>query len=153
VLREASWSRASEPSSSCWQEDGTERKKESSVLGQYRGSNHRRRADPPRLEEGSLIPSDVPDGLTNINGSEIAAQFENSEDYRHLCCMSEEFDPSDYSFVVKRRGSPAKPWRWEIYRAGRSGLVECSPSFFEGMAEAAKEGKKALARFLAKQAA
>jgi hypothetical protein len=64
-----------------------------------------------------------------------------------------EFDPSDYSFVVKRRGSPAKPWRWEIYRAGRSGLVECSPGFFESMAEAAKEGKKALARFLAKQAA
>jgi hypothetical protein len=48
-------------------------------------------------EEGSLVPSDVPDGLTNINGSEIAAQFENSDDYRHLCCMSEEFDPSDYS--------------------------------------------------------
>jgi hypothetical protein len=68
-------------------------------------------------------------------------------------CMSEEFDPSDYSFVVKRRGGPAKPWRWEIYRAGRSGLVECSPGFFESMAEAAKEGKKALARFLAKQAA
>jgi len=105
------------------------------------------------LEEGSLVPSDVPDGPTNINGSEIAAQFENSEDYRHLCCMSEEFDPSDYSFVVKRRGSSAKPWRWEIYRAGRSGLVECSPGFFEGMAEAAKEGRKALARFLAKQAA
>jgi hypothetical protein len=54
---------------------------------------------------------------------------------------------------VKRRGSPAKPWRWEIYRAGRSGLVECSPDFFESMAEAAKEGKKALARFLVKQAA
>jgi hypothetical protein len=87
-------------------------------------------------------------GLTNINGSEIAAQFENSKDYRHLCCMSEEFDPSDYSFVVKGRGSRAKPWRWEIYSAGRSGLVECSPGFFEGMAEAAKEGKKALARFL-----
>jgi hypothetical protein len=32
-------------------------------------------------------------------------------------------------------------------------LVECSPGFFEGMAEAAKEGKKALARFLTKQAA
>jgi hypothetical protein len=67
--------------------------------------------------------------------------------------MSEEFDPSDYSFVVKRRGSSAKPWRWEIYRAGRSGLVECSPGFFESMAEAAKEGKEALGRFLAKQAA
>lgn len=57
--------------------------------------------------------------------------------------MSEEFDPSDYSFVVKRRGSPAKPWRWEIYRAGRSGPVESSPVFFESMAKAIKEGKKA----------
>ena len=64
------------------------------------------------------------------------------------------FDPSDYSFVVKRRGrTAAKPWRWEIYRAGRSGPLESSPGFLETMAEAAKEGKKALARFLAKQAA
>ena len=118
-----------------------------------RVKSRRRRLCQEDPEEGLFVPSDVPDGLTNINGSEMAAQFENSEDYRHLCCMSEEFDPSDYSFVVKRRGSPAKPWRWEIYRAGRSGLVECSPGFFEGMAEAAKEGKKALARFLAKQAA
>jgi hypothetical protein len=118
-----------------------------------RVKSRRRRLRQEAPEEGSLVPSDVPDGLTNINGSEIAAQFENSDDYRHLCCMSEEFDPSDYSFVVKRRGSTAKPWRWEIYRAGRSGLVECSPGFFESMAEAAKEGKKALARFLAKQAA
>jgi hypothetical protein len=118
------------------------------------GSNHGGGGSAKRTpEEGLLVPSDVPDGLTNINGSEIAAQFENSEDYRHLCCMSEGFDPSDYSFVVKRRGASAKPWRWEIYRAGRSGPVECSPGFFETMAEAAKEGKKALARFLAKQAA
>jgi hypothetical protein len=67
--------------------------------------------------------------------------------------MSEGFDPSHYSFVVKRRGSPAKPWRWEIYCAGRSRSVERSPGFFESMAEAAKEGKKAIGRFLAKQAA
>jgi hypothetical protein len=67
--------------------------------------------------------------------------------------MSEEFDPSDYSFVVKRRGSPAKPWRREIYCAGRSGPLERSPDFFGSMAEAAKEGKKALGRLLARQAA
>jgi hypothetical protein len=52
--------------------------------------------------------------------------------------MRKEYDPSDYSFVVKRRGSPAKPWRWEIYCAGRSGPLERSPDFFESMAEAAK---------------
>ena len=67
--------------------------------------------------------------------------------------MSEEFDPTDYSFVVKRRGNPPKAWRWEIYCAGRPGPVERSPAFFESMTEAIKEGKKALARFLAKQAA
>jgi hypothetical protein len=67
--------------------------------------------------------------------------------------MSDEFDPADYSFVVKRRGTPQKPWRWEIYRAGTSAPVERSPVFFESMAEAAKQGKKALAQFLVKQAA
>jgi hypothetical protein len=54
--------------------------------------------------------------------------------------MIEEFDPTDYSFVVKRRGSPQKPWRWEIYCAGKSTPAESSPVFFESMAEAAKEG-------------
>jgi predicted type IV restriction endonuclease len=66
--------------------------------------------------------------------------------------MSQEFEPADYSFVVKRRGTPQKPWRWEIYCAGKSAPVERSPVFFESMAEAAKEGKKALAHFLAKRA-
>ena len=63
--------------------------------------------------------------------------------------MSGEFDPADYSFVVKRRGNPPKPWRWEIYCAGKSGPVERSPVFFESMAGAAKEGKKALAHLRA----
>ena len=67
--------------------------------------------------------------------------------------MSEEFDPADYSFVVKRRGNPPKAWRWEIYRAGKNDPVERSTVFFESMAEALKRGKKALAHLLAKQAA
>jgi hypothetical protein len=67
--------------------------------------------------------------------------------------MIEGFDPADFSFVVKRRGGPLKPWVWEIYRAGRSGAVKRSAVFFETMAEATKEGKKALAGFLAKWAA
>jgi len=57
-----------------------------------------------------------------------------------------EFDPADYSLAVKRRGKPAKPWRWEIYCPCKAVPVECSSIFFESMAEAAKEGKKALAR-------
>ena len=67
--------------------------------------------------------------------------------------MSEQFDPADYSFVIKRRGSPPNPWRWEIYRAGTAIPIERSPVFFESMAEAAKEGKKALAQLLAKRVA
>jgi hypothetical protein len=67
--------------------------------------------------------------------------------------MGEQFDPADYSFVVKRRGNPQKPWRWEIYCGGKSAPVERSPGFFESMAAAAKEGKTALEYFLAKQAA
>lgn len=61
-----------------------------------------------------------------------------------------ESDPADYSFVVKRRGGPSKPWRWEIYCACKAVPVERSPIFFESMAEAVKAGKKALADFLAK---
>ena len=62
----------------------------------------------------------------------------------------EEFDPADYSVVVKLRGSLPKAWKWEIYRAGRWGPLESSPTFFESMAEAGREGKKALARLLVK---
>ena len=65
--------------------------------------------------------------------------------------MREEFDPADYSVVVKRREKPPKPWRWEIYCAGKATPVERSSVFFESMTEAAKEGKKALAELLAKQ--
>jgi hypothetical protein len=67
--------------------------------------------------------------------------------------MKEEgFDPTDYSFVVKRRGSPPKPWRWEIYCAGSMAPVDRSDVLYATMTEAAKEGKKGLARVLAKQA-
>jgi len=87
---------------------------------------------------------------------EHSEPFEKEGDHRHLWRMSEEtetFDATDYSVVVKLRGIPPKPWRWEIYRAGRWGPIQSSPAFFETMAEAAKEGKKALARLLAQQAA
>jgi len=67
--------------------------------------------------------------------------------------MIPKFDPGDYSFVVKRRGPPAAPWRWEIYRAGKSSPEKFSGAFFATMAEAAREGKKALADFLARHAA
>ena len=61
-----------------------------------------------------------------------------------------DFDDTDYSVVVKRRGRQASPWRWEIYRAGKSGAIEQSPIFFRTMAAANKAGKAALKQLLAK---
>jgi hypothetical protein len=72
---------------------------------------------------------------------------------RHLLGMISKRDPADYCFAVMRRGTLAKPWRWEIYRAGQTYPVERSPVLFESMAQAVREGKKALAEFLDKRAA
>ena len=60
------------------------------------------------------------------------------------------FDETDYSVVVKNRGSPPNSWRWEIYRAGRSTPIGQSPIFFQTMAAANKAGKAALKQLLAK---
>jgi hypothetical protein len=60
------------------------------------------------------------------------------------------FEDADYSVVVKHRGSPPKPWRWEIYRAGKTSPVGQSPAFFHTMAAANKAGKAALKGLLAK---
>jgi len=60
------------------------------------------------------------------------------------------YDHTDYMFVVKNRGSPAKPWRWEIYRAGRTSPIEWSPTYFSTMATAHKAGKAALKNLLDK---
>ena len=60
------------------------------------------------------------------------------------------FDDADYSVVVKHRGSPPKPWRWEIYRAGKTSPIGQSPVFFHTVAAANKAGKAALKELLAK---
>jgi hypothetical protein len=60
------------------------------------------------------------------------------------------FDDTDYSVVVKIRGSHPISWRWEIYRAGRSHPIGQSPVFFRTMAAANKAGKAALKELLAK---
>src|SRR5262245_30829692 len=59
------------------------------------------------------------------------------------------FDKENES-LVKRRGTLAKPWRWEIFLAGKSVPVKRSTVFFESMSEAMRE---ALADFLGKRAA
>ena len=54
------------------------------------------------------------------------------------------FDSTDFSVVVKHRAQPPRPWRWEIYRAGRSSPIQHSPNYFETIALAKKEGEVAL---------
>jgi hypothetical protein len=53
-------------------------------------------------------------------------------------------DHEDFSVVVKNRANPPKPWRWEIYRAGRTSPIEHSQVYFETMSEANRAGKAAL---------
>ena len=56
-------------------------------------------------------------------------------------------DHEDFSVVVKNRASPPKPWRWEIYRAGRTSPIQ-SNVFFESVAAANCAGKAALRSLL-----
>jgi hypothetical protein len=58
------------------------------------------------------------------------------------------FDGTDFSVVVKNRARLPKPWRWEIYRAGRSSPISQSSIHFESMTEAGRAGKTALSLFL-----
>ena len=58
--------------------------------------------------------------------------------------MNLRFDQTDFSVVVKNRAPPPKPWRWEIYRAGRSSPIEQSAVLYETMTEANRAGKEAL---------
>jgi hypothetical protein len=58
------------------------------------------------------------------------------------------FDRTDYSVVVKNRARLPKPWRWEIYRAGRQSPVEHSREFFDLRSTANVEGKAALSRLM-----
>jgi hypothetical protein len=54
------------------------------------------------------------------------------------------FDRTDYSVVVKNRAPPPSPWKWEIYRAGRSSPVKQSSVYFQTMVAANRAGKAAL---------
>jgi len=64
--------------------------------------------------------------------------------------ISDRFDDTDYSVVVKHRARPPNPWRWEIYRAGRNSPIGQSPMSFRTMAAANKAGKAALKQLLAR---
>jgi len=57
---------------------------------------------------------------------------------------------TDFSVVIKSRGKPPSPWRWEIYRAGRSSAVAQSSEFFTTVSAAKKAGERALAEMFEK---
>jgi len=61
-------------------------------------------------------------------------------------CMNFVYDKqTDFSVVIKSRGKPPNPWRWEIYRAGHSRPVTQSIEFFSTVSAAKKAGDRALA--------
>jgi hypothetical protein len=64
--------------------------------------------------------------------------------------MSGGFERADYSVVVKNRARLPKPWRWEIYRAGRQSPVAHSLEYFDLRSAAIAEGREALVQLLDK---
>jgi len=62
--------------------------------------------------------------------------------------MRDDFDPTDYSVVVKQRAPLPNPWRWEIYCAGKRLPVERSSIFFQTRGSASLAGQEALTRLL-----
>jgi hypothetical protein len=62
--------------------------------------------------------------------------------------MRHDFDPDDYSVVVKLRADPPRPWRWEIYCAGKRWPIEQSSTLFESRGAAQAAGKQALAQLI-----
>ena len=69
-----------------------------------------------------------------------------------MYAKAEKHEEYDYSLAIKNKGRPPKPWRWEIYLAGKSKPVRQS-EFLETMSEATRTGKVALAEVRAKRAA
>jgi hypothetical protein len=61
-----------------------------------------------------------------------------------------ETKQTDFSVVIKSRGKPPKPWKWEIYRAGRSSALAQSSEFFATVSAAKKAGDRALAKMFEK---
>ena len=57
-------------------------------------------------------------------------------------------DHPDFSVVVKSRGRPPSPWKWEIYRSGRKSPVKQSEVYFSTVTEANRAGRNALNLFL-----
>ena len=59
-----------------------------------------------------------------------------------------ELEREDFSVVVKSKEKQPRPWRWEIYRAGRRSPISRSTEYFATAGDATRAGKKALQLFL-----
>ena len=68
----------------------------------------------------------------------------------HGLLMNRNMSPEDYAVVVKLRANPPKPWRWEIYCAGKRLPIEQSDVCFETRGTAHTAGKAALTHLLEK---
>jgi hypothetical protein len=58
---------------------------------------------------------------------------------------------TEFSVVIKIRGKPPRPWRWGIYRAGRSKAIAQSSEFFSTVSVAKRAGDQALTELFEKQ--
>jgi hypothetical protein len=67
--------------------------------------------------------------------------------------MRQNFDPDDYSVVVKLRTALPTPWRWEIYCAGKRLPIEQSKAPFATRGAAHADGKQALKQLIARLSA
>jgi hypothetical protein len=54
----------------------------------------------------------------------------------------------DFSMVVRDCAPAPRPWRWEIYRAGRKSAIQRSRTFFKTAIEAERAGSAALVSLL-----
>jgi hypothetical protein len=69
-----------------------------------------------------------------------------------LSCMYFVQDKrTEFSVVIKIKGNPPRPWRWEIYRVGRSKAIAQSSQFFSTVSVAKKAGDRALTEPFKKQ--
>jgi hypothetical protein len=64
--------------------------------------------------------------------------------------MKDGLERTDFSVVVKNRARLPKPWRWEIYRAGRQSPIAHSEGYFDSRGAANMEGKAALDQMMQK---
>jgi len=83
-------------------------------------------------------------------GAGSGAGIGGSSRYDALRALNSGLERADYSVVVKNRARMPKPWRWEIYRAGRQSPIAHSEQLFGSRSTANLEGKAALDEMLKK---